>query len=31
MGVVADLEMELGGKKIVKYRTTTKISFDIEK
>src|SRR6202030_1153916 len=28
---VAELEMELDGKKIVKYRTTTKIYFDIEK
>jgi dodecin len=28
---VAELEMELDGKKIVKYRTTTKIFFDIEK
>jgi dodecin len=28
---VAELEMELVGKKIVKYRTTTKIYFDIEK
>jgi dodecin len=28
---VAELEMELNGKKIVKYRTTTKIYFDIEK
>ena len=28
---VADLEMELDGKKIVKYRTTAKIYFDIEK
>ncbi len=28
---VAELEMELGGKKIVKYRTTAKIYFDIEK
>jgi len=27
----AELEMELDGKKIVKYRTTTKIYFDIEK
>ena len=28
---VAELEMELDGKKIVKYRTTAKIYFDIEK
>jgi flavin-binding protein dodecin len=28
---VAELEMELNGKKIVQYRTTTKIYFDIEK
>lgn len=28
---VAELEMELDGKKVVKYRTTTKIYFDIEK
>jgi hypothetical protein len=28
---VAELEMELDGKKIVQYRTTTKIYFDIEK
>jgi flavin-binding protein dodecin len=28
---VADLEMELDGKKITKYRTTTKIYFEIEK
>jgi dodecin len=28
---VAELEMELDGKKIVKYRATTKIFFDIEK
>ena len=28
---VAELEMELDGKKIVKYRTTTEIYFDIEK
>jgi flavin-binding protein dodecin len=28
---VAELEMELDGKKIVKYRTTTKIYFDVEK
>ena len=28
---VAELEMELDGKKIAKYRTTTKIYFDIEK
>jgi flavin-binding protein dodecin len=28
---VAELEMELDGKKIVKYRTTTKIYFNIEK
>jgi dodecin len=28
---VAELEMELDGKKIVKYRTITKIHFDIEK
>jgi flavin-binding protein dodecin len=28
---VAELEMELDGKKITKYRTTTKIYFDIEK
>jgi flavin-binding protein dodecin len=28
---VAELEMELDGKKIVKYRATTKIYFDIEK
>ena len=27
---VAELEMELDGKKIVKYRTTAKIYFDIE-
>lgn len=27
---VAELEMELDGKKIIKYRTTTKIYFDIE-
>ena len=27
---VAELEMELDGKKIVQYRTTTKIYFDIE-
>jgi len=28
---VAELEMELDGKKVVKYRTTTKIYFDIKK
>jgi flavin-binding protein dodecin len=28
---VAELEMELDGKKIAKYRTTTKIYFDIER
>jgi flavin-binding protein dodecin len=28
---VADLEMELDGKKIAQYRATTKIYFDIEK
>jgi hypothetical protein len=28
---VAELEMELDGKRIAKYRTTTKIYFDIEK
>ncbi len=28
---VAELEMELDGKKIAEYRTTTKIYFDIEK
>ncbi len=28
---VAELEMELDGKKISKYRATTKIYFDIEK
>jgi dodecin len=28
---VSELEMELDGKKIVKYRTTAKIYFDIEK
>jgi flavin-binding protein dodecin len=28
---VADLEMELDGKKVVRYRATTKIYFDIEK
>jgi flavin-binding protein dodecin len=28
---VADLEMELDGKKIVRCRATTKIYFDIEK
>ena len=28
---VAEFEMELDGKKIVNYRTTTKIYFDIEK
>ena len=28
---VAELEMELDGKNIVKYRTTTKIYFDVEK
>ena len=28
---VAELEMELDGKKISQYRTTTKIYFDIEK
>jgi flavin-binding protein dodecin len=28
---VADLEMELDGNKITKYRATTKIYFDIEK
>jgi len=27
---VAELEMELDGKKIVQYRTSTKIYFDIE-
>jgi len=27
---VAELEMELDGKKIIQYRTTTKIYFDIE-
>lgn len=27
---VAELEMELDGKKITQYRTTTKIYFDIE-
>ena len=27
---VAELEMELDGKKIAEYRTTTKIYFDIE-
>jgi hypothetical protein len=27
---VSDLEMELDGKKVVSYRTTTKIYFDIE-
>ena len=30
MGRVAELEMELDGKKITQYRTTTKIYFDIE-
>ena len=28
---MAELEMELDGKKIVKYRTTAKIYFDVEK
>jgi flavin-binding protein dodecin len=28
---IAELEMELDGKKITKYLTTTKIYFDIEK
>ena len=28
---VADLEMELDGKKIIQYRATTKIYFDIQK
>ena len=28
---VAELEMELDGKKIKQYRTTTKIYFDVEK
>jgi dodecin len=28
---VADLEMELDGKKVSQYRATTKIYFDIEK
>jgi dodecin len=28
---VAELERELDGKKIVKYRTTAKIYFDVEK
>jgi flavin-binding protein dodecin len=28
---VAELEMELDGKKITQYRTTTKIYFDIER
>ena len=28
---VAELEMELDGKKIVKYRATTKTYFEIEK
>ena len=28
---VAELEMELDGKKIAQYRATTKIYFDIEK
>jgi flavin-binding protein dodecin len=28
---VADLKMELDGKKIAQYRATTKIYFDIEK
>ncbi len=28
---VAELEMELDGKKIAKYRATTKIYFDVEK
>jgi hypothetical protein len=28
---VAELEMELDGKKVVQYRATTKIYFDIEK
>jgi flavin-binding protein dodecin len=28
---MGELEMELDGKKIVKYRATTKIYFDIEK
>ena len=27
---ISDLEMELEGKKVVSYRTTTKIYFDIE-
>jgi flavin-binding protein dodecin len=30
-GRVAELEMELDGKKVVQYRTTAKIYFDIEK
>jgi flavin-binding protein dodecin len=28
---VSDLEMELDGAKIIKYRATTKIYFDLEK
>jgi len=28
---IAELEMELDGKKIVRYRATTKIYFDLEK
>ena len=28
---VAELEMELDGKRIVRYRATTKIYFDLEK
>jgi flavin-binding protein dodecin len=28
---VAELEMELDGRKIIQYRTTAKIYFDIEK
>jgi flavin-binding protein dodecin len=28
---VAELEMELDGKKVARYRATTKIYFDIEK
>jgi flavin-binding protein dodecin len=28
---VAELEMELDGKKVVRYRATTKIYFDLEK
>jgi len=31
VGASGELEMELGGTKIVKYRTTAKIYFDIEK